>query len=129
MILNSKREPQEAYENESDNDNYYGHEDASSPFLPRRISMLEDYKAGSAADGGIGGSNGSSNLHPPHASTSPFSINVDSVSQQRNLQQNGPSDESSRQVSAREGYTTGVIKMNVQERDGDNIQLRRHDLD
>ena len=47
MILDSKQSP-------ADSDNYYGHEGASSasPYLPRRISMIDD--------GGMGGSNGSS---------------------------------------------------------------------
>ena len=82
-----------------------------------------------AGEGGIGGSNGSSGGQEVAAqqkiATSPFTINIDDAGLSSNGQQNAPNEESSQnRRSSAIGYTTGVIQMNVHDRDSDNIKLR-----
>lgn len=73
--------------------------------------MIDDETPG--ADGGVGGSNGSGGT----SNTSPFIINTHSMA-------DGPTENQINRNSNLGGYTTGVIQMNVQDKDFENITLR-----
>ena len=83
-------------------DNYYTQDEPSSPFLPKRSSMMGKRPTFDGGMGGVGGSNaGGSSGGQAHQQTSPFEVKVNLADAL------GPTELPQRQEGS--GYTTGVI--------------------